>query len=261
MPSAAFDDVNQPNPARVYDFWLGGKDNYRPDRATGAQIAEAAPWIIPTARANRAFVHRVVLDLARRGIEQFIDLGCGLPRRRNVHDLAQRIRPATRVVYVDHDVTVLAHARALLARDPGVTVLAADARDPRTITDAPETWQTLDRSKPVAVLATGLLETLTDDEASALVNTLRDAAAPGSYLALTQLACDGADHVGAGIAARIYRRDVGPAHSRSSSRLAGLLPGYRVLPPGIVPAAEWGRRRQPRPDPLPVLAALGQTPS
>jgi len=152
---------------------------------------------------------------------------------------------------------VLAHARALLGSDDGVTVLAADAREPKTITEAPHVWQRLDRTQPVAVLCLGVLDALTDDEAADTVRTLREACASGSYLALTQLACECSDP-GASDAALIYRRDVGPIVARSRHQVETLFEGYDLLRPGIVPAAAWGRQRNPRADRLPIIAGVGQ---
>src|SRR4051794_37745685 len=174
------------NPARVYDYWLGGKDHYRPDRELGDQVAALAPWVVHEARANRRFLERSVTFLAAEGITQFLDIGSGLPTNRNVHQIAQQVNPDARVVYVDSDPVVLTYARALLATDSRTVVVEGDARTPDRILADGAVTEHLDLSRPVAVLFVAVLHFLTDDDKPAgIVAAIRDALAPGSFVVIS----------------------------------------------------------------------------
>src|SRR5499425_481519 len=179
-------DVTVPHSARVWNYWLGGKDNYEIDRKVGAQVARLYPGIRATARASRALQIRVIGYLAAEaGIRQFLDVGTGLPTADNTHQVAQRVAPEARVVYVDNDPLVLAHARALLTSTPeGATAyIHADLRDPATITA--EAAKTLDFTQPIALILSGILGHVTDtNEARSIVHNLMDALPSGSYLSL-----------------------------------------------------------------------------
>jgi hypothetical protein len=179
-------DITVPHSARIWNYWLGGKDNFAADRAMGEQISAILPDIAPTARATRAFLGRIVTYLAGEvGVRQFLDIGTGLPIADNTHEVAQRVRPDARIVYVDNDPLVLAHARALLTSDPqGVTAYVdADLRDPDAILQ--EAARTLDFGEPVAVMLLAILHFLTDDDqAHKVVRRLMDAVPAGSYLAI-----------------------------------------------------------------------------
>ena len=179
-------DTSEPHSARIYDFWLGGKDHYPVDRAVGEQIRSALPAIGDMAVENRAFLKRAVRFLAReRGVRQFLDVGTGLPTADNIHEVAQAAAPDSRVVYVDHDPLVLAHARALLTSTPeGRTAYVdADLRDPGTVLR--EASHTLDLSRPVALTLLGVLFHVPDESAYTIVRDLMAALAPGSYVILT----------------------------------------------------------------------------
>jgi S-adenosyl methyltransferase len=184
-------DVTKAHPARMYDYFLGGKDNFAADRAVAAQVLDSWGSVRTAVRENRAFLGRAVRYLAREaGISQFLDIGTGLPSANNVHEVAQAVNPEARVVYADNDPIVLTHARALLASGPkGVTTyLDADIRDPKAILSDPVTRETLDFSRPIGLILVAVLHFLPDeDEPRRIVQTLVDALPSGSYL----VACPG----------------------------------------------------------------------
>ena len=185
-------DTSVAHVARVYDYWLGGKDNFAVDRAAGDRAIEAWPEIVFSVRANRAFLARVVRYLAgEAGIRQFLDIGTGIPAASNTHEVAQAVAPGTRVVYVDNDPTVLAHARALLTSGPaGVTdYIDADLRDTGKILDIAA--RTLDFSQPVAITLMAIVHLIGDqDDPYGIIARLMDAMPSGSYLAMSHLAAD-----------------------------------------------------------------------
>jgi SAM-dependent methyltransferase len=184
-------DPTKPHSARVYDYYLGGKDNFAADRETGHRAMQSWPAVRTAVRENRAFLGRAVRYLAAdAGIRQFLDIGTGLPSADNVHEVAQAVAPESCVVYVDNDPIVLAHARALLTSVPeGCTAyIDADLRDPETLLASPEVAETLDLSRPVALMLVAVLHFLVDaDDPGRVVATLLDALAPGSYLAASHV--------------------------------------------------------------------------
>ncbi|WP_335938232.1 SAM-dependent methyltransferase [Streptomyces sp. PTD5-9] len=227
--------------ARVWNHWLGGKDNYPVDRAVGDQVTGMYPSIGEVARADRAFLGRAVRFLAgEAGIDQFLDIGTGLPTADNTHEVAQLTRPGARVVYVDNDPIVLAHARALLtSSSEGVTdYIDADAHRPEEILRA--VTPTLDLGKPVAVMLLGILNFITDtDEARRIVRALMDAVPSGSYLALThptlELGGEGNEE-----AMRFWNENATPPiTARSRTEFASFLTGLDLVEPGIVSCARW----------------------
>ncbi|MFF8282472.1 SAM-dependent methyltransferase [Streptomyces albus] len=227
--------------ARVWNYWLGGKDYYAIDQQVGDHIAGMYPSIREVARADRAFLGRVVRYLAgEMGIRQFLDIGTGLPTVDNTHQVAQSVAPSSRIVYVDHDPTVLIHARALLTSSPeGVTdYIDADAQQPRAILDAAA--DTLDFHQPVAVIMLGILNFVADtDEAVRVVRTLMDAVPSGSCLALTHptLELGGSANEEA---MRFWNRNATPPiTARTRAEVARFFNGLELLPPGIVSCARW----------------------
>ncbi|MCW2863733.1 MAG: hypothetical protein JWP48_5441, partial [Actinoallomurus sp.] len=164
QPPAAGVDTNRPSVARMYDYYLGGKDNYAVDRDAVAKVAEVLPEVRQVARENRAFLRRAVRYMARQGIRQFIDIGSGLPTAGNTHEIAQEIIPGARVVYVDNDPVVLAHARDMLHGLPGTMITNHDLRDPRSIISDPRVRAILDFDEPVAVLLIAVLHFVADAE-------------------------------------------------------------------------------------------------
>jgi hypothetical protein len=234
-------DTSVAHSARVYDYWLGGKDNFAADREAAEQAIAANPNIVRDARANRAFLARAVRYLAReRGIRQFLDLGTGIPAADNTHEVAQAAAPESRVVYVDNDPIVLLHARALLASDPaGATdYIDADVRDTDKILAAAE--QTLDLGQPVAVMLVLILHLIADaDDPHAIVSRLMAGMPPGSYLALTHPAAD-VNAAGREMAKRLNER-LGPAHGtlRDRAEVMRFFAGLELVEPGIVQPHQW----------------------
>jgi hypothetical protein len=243
-------DTTVAHPARVYDYWLGGKDNFAADKAAAEAVIAVRPTVIRDIRANRDFLGRAVRYLvAEGGIRQFLDLGTGIPAANNTHEVAQAVAPESRIVYVDNDPIVLAHARALLTSTPegACAYLDADLRDPAPILE--QAARTLDFSQPVAVLFIGVLHLVADDEDpyGTVARTVA-ATVPGSYLALTQPAADiDADVAAKG--ARQYNQNVRtPQTRRTHEQTLGFFDGLELVPPGVVQFPHW------RPDPgTPVI--------
>ncbi|MGI9001129.1 MAG: SAM-dependent methyltransferase [Pseudonocardia sp.] len=235
-------DVSVPHTARIWNYWLGGTDNYPADREAGEQYVALIPGIADTARAVRAFLTRVVRHLAgEAGIRQFLDIGTGLPTVNNTHEVAQAIAPACRVVYVDNDQLVLSHARALLTSSPqGVTdYLDADLHEPETILRYAA--RTLDFTQPVALMLLGVINHIMDtDQARAIIDRLLDALAPGSYLVVSHPTAE-IDGPGMLEAMRLYNEASGtpPITARSRQELIRFFDGLELLEPGVVPASRW----------------------
>jgi hypothetical protein len=230
------------HPARIYDYWLGGKDNYAADREAAQQAIAANPGIVFDVRANRAFLARAVSYLAAEcGIRQFLDLGTGLPTARNTHEVAQSVAPDSRIVYVDSDPIVLTHARALLTSTPeGATAyLDADLRQLDQVLEA--AVQTLDFSQPVAVMMLIVLHLIPDsDDPYGIVARLMDSLAPGSYLVITHPASDIKPAAIAEMTRRINAR-LGPARGtmRDRSEITRFFEGLELLEPGVVQPQRW----------------------
>jgi S-adenosyl methyltransferase len=229
-----------PHPARVYNVWLGGKDAYAADRKAAEQVASCRPQVVAGARANRAFLARVVRYLAgQRGIRQFLDIGPGLPAPGNTHEVAQAIDPQSKIVYVDNDPMVLSHARALLtSREGTCEYIDADLRDPDTILK--DAARTLNFTQPAAVMLVAILHFIPDADAPAgLVAALAGALAPGSFVAISHLTSDFApEQVTAGVAAYNALVPAGIT-ARSHAQVTALFGGLPLVAPGVVPVAEW----------------------
>jgi SAM-dependent methyltransferase len=234
-------DISVAHPARVYDYWLGGKDHFEPDRIAAEEVIAVRPSIVRDIRANRAFLSRAVRFLSgEAGIRQFLDVGTGLPTSPNVHEVAQSVAPESRIVYVDNDPIVLAHARALLTSTPegACAYLDADLKDTGKILQ--EAARTLDFAKPVAVLFIGVLHLISDEQDPQRIMTeMLDATVPGSYLALTQPARDvNADQVAEG-ARRYNERVKVPQTRRTYAETLRFFDGMEVVPPGLVQCHRW----------------------
>jgi O-methyltransferase involved in polyketide biosynthesis len=240
-------DPERPSPARIYDYWLGGSQNFAADREVGRRAAEAMPTLTAAIRANRAFLGRVVRHLAGPlGIDQFLDLGSGVPTVGNVHEVALLANPRSKVVYVDIDQIAIAHARHLLADVTGVEAILADLRKPQTVLSHPLVQQTLDMSRPVAVLMNAVLHFIPDEEhPEQIIAGYIDAVVPGSYIAVSHAAPDLA-HPGEQTAMlNDYQRSTRvPFINREPERIAGWFDGLEIQPPGLVTVDEW----RPRPD-------------
>ncbi|MFI9154999.1 SAM-dependent methyltransferase [Streptomyces sp. NPDC053367] len=236
-------DTTVAHNARVWNYWIGGEDHYEVDRRVGAQVAGLFPVIRDVARADRDFLGRAVALLAgERGVRQFLDIGTGLPTVDNTHEIAQRIAPDSKIVYVDNDPTVLLHARNLLTSTPeGVTgYLDADVREPETI--VARAGGTLDFERPVAVMMLGVLNFVPDtDQAREIVRRVMAAVPSGSFLVLTHPTFD-ADLGGEGnVAAMEFwnAHATPPITARPREEVAGFFAGLDLLEPGLVPCSRW----------------------
>jgi O-methyltransferase involved in polyketide biosynthesis len=234
-------DVTVAHNARVWNYWLDGKDNYEVDRVAGDQVRAMHPGIVQVARADRAFLGRVVRFLAgQAGIRQFLDIGTGLPTAENTHQVAEAVAPAVRVVYVDNDPVVLAHARALLATTPPAVTsyVNADVHDPDAILRAAA--ETLDLGEPVAVMMLGILNFVLDNaEAKAIVQRLLDAVVPGSYLALSHPTLELGGE-GNAEAMRFWNEHARPPiRARGIAEIRQFLTGLDLADPGLVSCALW----------------------
>jgi O-methyltransferase involved in polyketide biosynthesis len=244
-------DISQAHPARIYDYWLGGKDNFAADREAAQQVIEAMPGIIPGVRAQRAFLGRAVRYLTSdAGIRQFLDIGTGLPAAGNTHEVSQRVAPESRIVYVDNDPMVLAHARALLtsSREGACAYIEADLREYKEILAAAEA--TLDFSQPVAVVLLGVLQFIGDqDQPAAIIESLMTACPPGSYLVLGQPAIDVEPERMGQAVARTVKLLTAPATMRTHDQILAFFNGLEMLEPGLVQLPHW--RPEPADPPVP----------
>jgi hypothetical protein len=238
--SAADLDVTVPNAARIYDYLLDGKDNFAVDREMVEAILRRDPGVRALGWANRRFLGRAVEFLAKAGIRQFLDLGTGLPSQNNVHEVAQRVCPDARVVYVDNDPVVLAHAEALLAKDESTIVIQEDMREPERILAHPDVQRMIDFSEPVAVMFVASLHFVTDEQDPwGLVSAMTEPLVSGSYLALSHGALDGPP---ADVVAEIrerYKNASAPMVYRDRAAITRFFDGFELLDPGVVHLTEW----------------------
>jgi hypothetical protein len=234
-------DTSVAHVARVYNYWLGGKDNFAADRAAGEQAIKAFPDIVLSARANRAFLARTVRFLAgEAGIRQFLDIGTGIPSANNTHEVAQSVAQESRIVYVDNDPVVLTHARALLTSDPaGATAyIDADLREPERILEGAA--RLLDFSRPVAVMLMAILQHLhEEDDPYRVVATLVDAVPPGSFLALSHPAKDINAEAMAKMAESLNKMMAEKVTFRDRPAVARFFDGLDLVEPGMVQASKW----------------------
>jgi hypothetical protein len=261
-------DTSAAQPARRYNYWLGGKDNFAADRESGDAIAAIFPTVRVAAVENRAFLRRATAFLAgEAGIRQFLDIGTGLPVADNTHEVAQRIAPDARVLYVDNDPIVMAHARALLTgtAQGATSYLEADLREPAKILSHPDLAGTLDLGRPVGLMLIAVLHFIPGQgEATRIVRELLDALPPGSYLAASNATTDySTPEIRAAYDAMLAsgRSDAWP---RAREEFASLFEGLELVPPGITMVSDWRAdgESQPRPDPSKVgmYGAVGRMP-
>jgi hypothetical protein len=258
--------LDRPSAARMYDYFLGGHHNFEVDRKAADAAAAVWPDMPLVMQANRAFLHRAVRFLTAQGIDQFLDIGSGIPTVGNVHEAAQETRPAARVVYVDEDPVAVAHSRAILRGNPHAAIVQADARRPERIFNAAETAHLLDLSKPLGVLVVALLHFIADDdEAYRMVRALRDAVAPGSYLAIAHASGENMSPETLDQLDRIYTRTPTPVTLRSRAAIGRFFDGLELVEPGLVFIPLW---RPDAPDDLfvdepercPGYAGVGRNP-
>ena len=251
-PSLHADDLDRPNPARIYDYAVGGHANFAADRAAFDRLSAVYPDSALAARANRAFLRRAVAYLARQGIDQFLDIGSGLPTVGNVHEVARAVNPKARVVYVDVDPVAVRYSRQLLAEEKvsGVAAIEADLRDPAAILAHPRTRALLDLARPVGLLLVTVLHFIPDDdEAHRTVRELTAAVSPGSYLAIAHGTLEGASEAVVRVA-RLYEETAHPLGLRSRAAVEGFFAGFALVEPGLVYASAWRPNPDDTDDPL-----------
>jgi hypothetical protein len=250
-------DSSVAHPARRYDYWLGGKDNFAADRASGDAIAAKFPAIRTAVVENRRFLRRAVTYLTgTAGIRQFLDIGTGLPTANNTHEVAQGIAPSSRIVYVDNDPLVLVHARALLTSDPaGATTYAeADLRDPDRILGDQALRDTIDLNRPVALMLLAILHFLPEsDDPYAIVGRLLGALPPGSFLVVSHAT---SDYAPPELAADIAAGKHGSGRLRTRAEITRFFDGLTLIDPGVVPIAEWRAADEPQPRPAAAETAM-----
>ncbi|WP_066372906.1 SAM-dependent methyltransferase [Herbidospora mongoliensis] len=240
-------DTSIPHSARVYDYWLGGKDNFEADRRVAEAAKTASPGIVQGARDNRAFLGRAVKYIAEQGITQFLDIGTGIPTQGNTHEVAQQVNPAARIAYVDNDPIVMTHARALLrsTRQGRTTYVEADLRDPRSIIDHPEIKGVIDFSEPLALVIVGTLMFINDKEDPlGLVRQFTEALVPGSYFAVSHVTADFFPKTIAD-AADAYNSDALGFTPRTKDQISQYFTGFELAEPGLVALATWRSDEDP----------------
>jgi S-adenosyl methyltransferase len=252
-------DPTQMSHARAYDYVLGGKDNYEVDREAAQAVMDLAPDLPVLGNAQRRFLLRVTQMCAEAGIDQFLDIGAGIPTSPNVHESARAINPAARVVYVDYDPIVKVHNDALLAGNPGVVAIQADVRDPRALVSHPDVTAHIDFDRPVLMLFVGLFHLVTDEEdPAALVAWYRDRMAAGSHVMISQFCTDGSDPAAKAKLEEISVNSPSPMCFRHRADIEKFFAGFDLLPPGLVDVQEWWRDEDTPPTKLKVAAGVGR---
>ncbi|WP_380281272.1 SAM-dependent methyltransferase [Kitasatospora purpeofusca] len=257
-------DLDKPNAARVYDYYLGGSHNFEVDREMARKAIELWPELPQIMRSNRAFLRRAVQFAAERGIGRFLDIGSGIPSFGAVHEIARAIRPEAQVVYVDRDPVAVAHSRLLLEDDPGSSVVQADVRDVEDLMSRPEVTALLAAGEPVAVLLVAVMHFVQDAEDPwKLIAVIRDALPPGSALVLSHASLEGRpdqaeDHQ------RLYRRTPTPLTMRTHEQITAMFEGFELVEPGVVYLPQW-RPDQPEavgehPERMTGVAGVGLRP-
>lgn len=257
-------DLDRPSAARVYDFYLGGFHNFAVDREMGRQAVRMWPDLPELMQANRGFLRRAVQFLVGAGVRQFLDLGSGIPTVGNVHEVAQRATPDTRVVYVDNDPVAVEHSRAILAGDERTAVVQADLRDPDSVLNDEATRRMLDFDRPIAVLMVAVLHFVGDDaDPAGLLRRFRDAVPAGSYLALSH-ATPGEEDDRAAEHRGLYQRTATPMTMRHRDQIVGFFDGWELVEPGVVYFPEWrpepGTPPVDRPERFTGLVGVGRKP-
>ncbi|WP_248960379.1 SAM-dependent methyltransferase [Sphaerisporangium perillae] len=256
-------DPSTPSVARMYDYYLGGKDNFASDRAAAEKVMRMLPNVRHIARENRAFLGRAVRHLTEMGIDQFLDIGTGLPTRENVHQVALERSPDARIVYVDNDPIVLTHARALLADNPRTTVIDGDLRDVKAITEHPEVRAAIDFDRPFAVILCAIVHFIgDDDEARSIVAHLREGLPPGGALVLSHGFNGDLSDRAIADAEAVYSTTKGALRVRDRETIAGYFSGLELVEPGLVHVGAWRPEHDLEEDQTAagVLGAVGLVP-
>jgi O-methyltransferase involved in polyketide biosynthesis len=258
-------DLSVPSAARMYDYFLGGKDNFEVDRERAEQVIQHFPQVRDVARANRAFLGAAVRTAAEAGVTQFVDLGAGLPTQGHVHEVARPIRPETRVVYVDIDPIACAHARALLP-DEATAVVNADVRDPQKILDDPHVGRLIDWNRPVALLLVSVLHFIADEEDPVgIIGAFAEHMASGSHLVLSVASGsdeDDEDVDTEGLTSAYRGSGTSAGGLRSRRQINAFFAGFSLIPPGLVDVHDWpAPAAYHRPaSSIRLLAAVGRRP-
>ena len=232
-------DVSKPNPARVYDYLLGGANNFNVDRALAKRLIEIVPDAAFVVIENRSFLRRAVRFLAEEGIDQFLDLGSGIPTVGNTHQVVQAINPDCRVVYVDNEAVAVAHSEMMLADNPTADIVRADVRQPSVVLNDPKTKALLDFSRPVAILMFAVVHFMPrDNDPAKMIEAYRNATVPGSYLALSHGTSDGRPELDE-LAEEYSSRATADAVMRTRAEVETFFDGYELVEPGLVFSAEW----------------------
>ncbi|MFS8105149.1 SAM-dependent methyltransferase [Lentzea alba] len=247
-------DVNRPSAARIYDAHLGGFHNFQVDRDAAAKIVAFMPELPDILRANRSFLRRAVRYLVGQGVTQFLDLGSGIPTVGNVHEIAWKANPDCRIVYVDSDPVAVSHSRTILSGIDRSTAIQGDLRHPQKILSDPETQRLLDFSQPIAVLMFAVLHFVPDsDDPAGIIREYLDAAAPGSYLAISHASLEGPEPQKAEEATQQFRRSVTEFSMRTRTEITGMFDGLDLVDPGVVYLPQW------QPDPGDEIGAPART--
>ncbi|PSL58149.1 S-adenosyl methyltransferase [Saccharothrix carnea] len=241
VPSSV--DLDRPSAARMYDYFLGGSHNFAVDREAAKSVEQIFPGMSGAARANRSFLRRAVRYLLSQGIDQFLDLGSGIPTVGNVHEIAQQTNPRARVVYADVEPVAVAHSTALLADNPQASAIQADLRDPDSVLGNEEVRAMLDFDRPIGLLMVAVLHFVPDaDDPQAAIARYREVLAPGSYVAISHASWDGVSQEGRESGEQvnaIYRKTDSPLVLRTGAEVAEFFSGLEVVEPGVVPLSEW----------------------
>ncbi|GAA3461842.1 SAM-dependent methyltransferase [Saccharothrix longispora] len=241
VPSSV--DLDRPSAARMYDYYLGGSHNFAVDREAAKSVEQIFPGMSGAARANRSFLRRAVRYLLEQGIDQFLDLGSGIPTVGNVHEIVQQANPLAKVVYADVEPVAVAHSTALLADNAQASAIQADLRDPASVLEHDEVKRMIDFDRPVGLLMVAVLHFVPDDDdPRSAIARYREALAPGSHVAISHASWDGisAEGIEGGEQVNaIYRKTDSPLVLRSGAEITAFFEGLDVAEPGVVPLAEW----------------------
>lgn len=236
-------DLVTPSSARLYDYYLGGSNNFAADRELARKVLAAAPAIRTSALANRAFLRRSVRYLVAAGIRQFLDIGAGIPTVGNTHQIAQQLDPQARVVYVDNEPVAVAHSELLLSDEPNAAIVEADLRNPAGVLGAPETRELLDFDQPIGLLLCAVLHYIPDsDHPAQLLARYREVLAPGSFVAMTHMTHDDQPDELHKVA-KLYATSQNPGQPRTRAEFTALFDGFEIVDPGVVYLDQWRPER------------------